>query len=120
MLGEKLRRHKAKVWLINTGWTGGAYGTGQRIKLSYTRAMVAAALKGQLDRLAYKDHAVFGFSIPESCPGVPSELLDPSNTWADKAAYDKQANELGKKFVHNFEKYAAQATPEILSASPRI
>ncbi|SHM06608.1 phosphoenolpyruvate carboxykinase (ATP) [Chitinophaga sp. CF418] len=120
MLGEKLRRHKAKVWLVNTGWTGGAYGTGQRIKLSYTRAMVAAALKGQLDKLAYKDHPVFGFSIPESCPGVPAELLDPINTWADKAAYDKQANALGHKFIHNFEKYADQATPEILSASPRI
>lgn len=120
MLGEKLRRHKAKVWLVNTGWTGGAYGTGQRIKLSYTRAMVAAALRGQLDKLAYKDHPVFGFSIPESCPGVPSELLDPCNTWADKAAYDKQAIALGHKFVHNFEKYADQATPEILSASPRI
>ncbi|UPK69262.1 phosphoenolpyruvate carboxykinase (ATP) [Chitinophaga filiformis] len=120
MLGEKLRRHKAKVWLVNTGWIGGAYGTGQRIKLSYTRAMVAAALKGQLDRLAYKDHPVFGFSIPESCPGVPADLLDPSNTWADKAAYDKQANALGHKFVQNFEKYADQATPEILSASPRI
>jgi phosphoenolpyruvate carboxykinase (ATP) len=120
MLGEKLRGHKAKVWLVNTGWTGGAYGTGQRIKLSYTRAMVAAALKGQLDKLAYKHHPVFGFSIPESCPGVPAELLDPSNTWADKAAYEKQANELGQKFVRNFEKYADQATPEILSASPRI
>lgn len=120
MLGEKLRRHKAKVWLVNTGWTGGAYGTGERIKLSFTRAMVTAALKGQLDKLAYKDHPVFGFSIPECCPGVPTALLDPANTWADKDAYNRQANELALKFIQNFKKYAAQATPEILSASPRI
>ncbi len=120
LLGEKLRQHKATVWLINTGWTGGSYGTGQRIRLSYTRAMVSAALNGQLDKLAYKDHPVFGVSIPESCPGVPSDILDPRNTWADKSAYDQRANELGVKFVRNFEKYASQATPEILSASPRI
>ncbi|QHS60660.1 phosphoenolpyruvate carboxykinase (ATP) [Chitinophaga agri] len=120
LLGEKLRQHKATVWLINTGWTGGAYGMGQRIKLSYTRAMVTAALNGQLDKLAYKDHPVFGCSIPESCPGVPSDILDPRNTWEDKELYDQRANELGVKFVRNFEKYAAQATPEILSASPRI
>ncbi|MBW8685434.1 phosphoenolpyruvate carboxykinase (ATP) [Chitinophaga rhizophila] len=120
LLGEKLHQHKATVWLINTGWTGGSYGTGQRIRLSYTRAMVTAALSGQLDKLAYKDHPVFGFSIPESCPGIPADLLDPRNTWQDKAAYDERANELGHKFVRNFEKYAAQATEEIMSASPRI
>jgi phosphoenolpyruvate carboxykinase (ATP) len=120
MLGERLRQQQVNVWMINTGWSGGAYGTGQRIKLSYTRAMVAAALSGQLDKLAYKEHPVFGFHIPEACPGVPSEILDPRNTWADHEAYDKQATELGKRFNANFEKYAAQADPEILSASPNI
>lgn len=120
MLGEKLRHHAVKVWLINTGWTGGAYGTGERIKLSYTRAMVAAALNGQLEKMAYKDHPIFGYSLPEACPGVPTVILDPRNTWADKAAYDQQAMHLATQFVHNFEKYAAQASPEILSAAPRI
>lgn len=120
MLGEKLRQHKVQVWMINTGWSGGAYGTGQRIKLAYTRAMVAAVLNGQLDKLAYKDHPVFGCSIPEACPGVPAGILDPRNTWEDRDAYDHQATELGKRFIANFEKYAAQADSEILSASPRI
>ena len=120
MLGEKLRKHAVNVWLVNTGWTGGAYGTGSRIKLSYTRAMITAALNGELDKAAYKNHEVFGVAIPEACPGVPDELLDPRNTWEDQAAYDAQAKDLAGQFVKNFEKYAAQANEEILEAAPVV
>ena len=119
MLGERLRKHEVSVWLINTGWTGGAYGTGSRIKLNLTRAMISAALKGELEKVAYKNHEVFGVSIPESCPGVPAEILDPRNTWDDGAAYDKQAKDLAGQFIKNFEKYAAQADKEILAAAPK-
>jgi len=119
MLGEKMRRHQVNVWLVNTGWTGGAYGTGQRIKLGYTRAMVAAALDGELDRLAYMEHNIFGFAVPELCPGVPADILDPRNTWEDKTAYDRQARLLAGQFVQNFSKYAAQTPAEILAAAPK-
>ena len=120
ILGEKMRRNKVNVWLINTGWTGGPYGTGQRIKLSYTRAMVAAALNGELDKLAYMEHSVFGFAVPEICPGVPTDMLDPRNTWEDKAAYDLKAKELANQFVQNFSKYATQTPAEILAAAPKV
>lgn len=120
MLGEKMRKHNVNVWLINTGWTGGPYGTGNRIKLSFTRAMISAALKGQLDKVAYKTHPVFGVAIPEAVSGVPSEILDPRNTWADGAAYDAQAADLAAQFVKNFEKYAGKAGPEILEAAPKV
>jgi phosphoenolpyruvate carboxykinase (ATP) len=120
MLGEKLRKHEVNVWLVNTGWTGGAYGTGSRIKLSYTRAMISAALNGELAKAAYKNHEVFGVAIPEACPGVPDEILDPRNTWKDPAAYDAQAKDLAGQFVKNFEKYAAQADEEILQAAPIV
>lgn len=120
MLGERMRKQKVSVWLVNTGWTGGAYGQGTRMKLAYTRAMVSAALAGQLDDIAYKEDPRFGFFMPEACPGVPEELLDPRNTWTDKAAYDRQARALAQLFNENFEKYAALTPPEILAAAPRI
>lgn len=119
MLGEKLREHRVNVWMINTGWTGGAYGTGQRIKLAFTRAMITAALTGELDKAAFREHEIFGVAIPDQCPGVPAELLDPRNTWADKKAYDEQAVELATKFIRNFEKYADKAEKEILDAAPK-
>ncbi|RAI98419.1 phosphoenolpyruvate carboxykinase (ATP) [Chitinophaga skermanii] len=119
MLGEKMREHKVNVWLINTGWTGGAYGEGHRIKLNFTRAMISAALTGQLDNVPYNEHAVFGIAYPASCPNVPEEILDPRNTWSDKAAYDAKAKDLAGQFVRNFEKYAAQADAEILAAAPK-
>ncbi len=120
VLGKKLRRSRAKVWLINTGWSGGAYGTGSRIKLPFTRAMITAALNGELDQVSFDNHEVFDLSIPSSCPGVPSEMLNPRNTWADKSAYDKMANHLAKEFVNNFSKYADQAKAEILAAAPKV
>ncbi|MDB5236758.1 MAG: phosphoenolpyruvate carboxykinase, partial [Hymenobacter sp.] len=108
------------VWLINTGWTGGSYGTGSRMKLPYTRAMITAALNGQLDEVKFNKHPVFGMMVPGAVPGVPSEILDPRNTWADKAAYDKTAASLAEKFVQNFKKYADYANEEILAGAPKV
>lgn len=120
MLGEKLRKHQVKVWLINTGWTGGPYGTGNRMKLSYTRAMITAVLEGQLENSTFEKHEVFGFEIPVQCPNVPVSLLNPKNTWADKTAYDKAAVALAKQFIKNFGQYADGVSPEILDAAPRV
>lgn len=108
------------VWLINTGWVGGAYGTGSRIKLSYTRAMIRAALSGELQDVNYIEHPIFGLMMPENCPNVPTELLDPKNTWADKEAYDLQAITLAKKFEENFKTFEDQASPEILKGTPNL
>jgi len=119
LLGKKLDDDKnVNVWLINTGWSGGAYGTGSRMKLSYTRAMINAAMRGELNNAEYVPHPVFGVLMPTAVPNVPSEILIPRNTWADKEAYDKKANELAGLFIKNFEKYAAQANEEIRSAAP--
>jgi phosphoenolpyruvate carboxykinase (ATP) len=120
MLGEKLKANpNINVWLINTGWTGGAYGTGSRMKLAYTRAMITAALNGELNNVTYETHPVFGYAMPTSCPNAPAELLNPRNTWADKSAYDAQANKLANMFVKNFEQYAAGVSKEILDAAPK-
>lgn len=121
LLGKKLEEHKdVNVWLINTGWSGGAYGTGSRMKLSYTRSMITAAMNGELNNVEYKAHPTFGVLIPQSVPNVPSEILNPRDTWADKEAYDKKANELAQLFVKNFDKYASQANDEILAAAPKV
>lgn len=120
MLGEKMKEHKVKVWLINTGWTGGAFGTGSRMKLSYTRAMITAALEGKLDDTAFTIDPVFGVAVPVSCPGVPQNILIPKQTWASAEAYDAQARNLAQQFVKNFEKYAAGVSKEILMAGPKI
>lgn len=121
LLGKKLNKHSnINVWLVNTGWTGGAYGTGHRIKLSYTRALITAALNGELEKVKFEKLPVFNLNIPSSCPGVPDEILNPRNTWKDKDAYDAKANELAKAFVKNFEQYASGASGEILSAAPKI
>lgn len=120
LLGKKLRKSKATVWLVNTGWTGGPYGVGSRMKLSYTRAMITAALNGDLNKVAYETHRVFGVEIPESCPGAPTELLNPRNTWKSTAEYDAKAKVLAMEFAKNFEKYADQARPEILNAGPKV
>ena len=120
MLGKKLKDHpKINVWLVNTGWTGGPYGIGSRMKLSLTRAMITAALKGELNIVEFDTHPVFGYLMPKSCPNVPSELLNPRNTWSDKAAYDAQANKLANMFVKNFEQYANGVSKEILDAAPK-
>ncbi len=121
LLGKKLDEHpEVNVWLINTGWSGGPYGVGSRTKLSYTRAMITAAMNGELNNVAYENHAIFGVAFPTSCPGVPSEILNPRETWADKEAYDKKAAELAQLFINNFEKYADKANAEILAAAPKV
>ena len=122
MLGKKLEKHKVNVWLINTGWTGGAHGSGSgsRIKLSYTRAMITAALEGKLDKTEYAFDPVFGFAVPQDCPGVPHEILNPRNTWTDKQAYDERAAFLAGLFRKNFQKYAAGVSKEIAAAGPKI
>ncbi len=119
MLGEKMKEHNVNIWLINTGWSGGEYGVGSRIKLPYTRAMITAALSSELDNVEYKKHEVFGLMMPTSCPNVPSEILDPKNTWEDKGGYDQKANHLAESFVKNFEAFADNANEEILAAAPR-
>jgi phosphoenolpyruvate carboxykinase (ATP) len=119
LLGKKLDADKSiNVWLVNTGWSGGPYGIGSRMKLKYTRAMITAAMTGALNNVNYVAHPVFGVLMPETCPDVPSEILMPRNTWEDKNAYDKKANELAALFVNNFAKYADQANEEIRSAAP--
>ena len=120
MLGKKMQEHKVNVWLINTGWSGGAYGTGSRMKLSYTRAMITAALDGSLNKVEYQQMPIFGYQVPTSCPNVPVEILNPRNTWSDKAAYDAQAVKLANLFNNNFEKFKAQANDEILGGAPKV
>jgi phosphoenolpyruvate carboxykinase (ATP) len=105
MLGEKIAKHDVKVWLVNTGWTGGPYGTGNRMKLSYTRAMVRAALSGALGSVSYRKDPVFGMEVPTSVPDVPSDVLDPRGTWSDGAAYDAQARKLAGMFRDNFKQF---------------
>lgn len=119
MLGKKIKESGANVWLINTGMTGGAYGVGTRMSLKYTRALITEALNGNLEKVAYDTLPVFNFQIPTNCPNVPSEILNPRNTWADKDAYDAKARELAVKFNDNFKKYAEQASAEILAAAPK-
>ncbi|MDB5199187.1 MAG: pckA [Chitinophagaceae bacterium] len=120
LLGKKIREQQVNVWMINTGWTGGTYGIGIRIKLSYTRAMVTAALEGKLDNTEYESHPVFGFMMPKECPGVPSDILNSRNTWADKNEYDMKAKDLARHFIKNFEKYATGASKETSDAAPEI
>lgn len=120
MLGQKMSESGAKVWLINTGWSGGSYGVGSRIKLKYTRAMITAALNGELDDVEYKKHDVFGLEMPTTCPNVPDEMLAPRGTWADTTAYDNTANILAEKFVNNFKQFEAQASEAILAAAPKV
>lgn len=120
MLGRKLKESGANVWLINTGMTGGVYGVGSRMSLKVTRGLITAALNGQLNGVEYETLPIFNFQIPTTCPGVPSDVLNPRNTWADKAAYDAKAAELAVKFNENFKKYASQANEEILAAAPKV
>lgn len=120
LLGEKLEKHNTKVFLINTGWSGGPYGVGKRIKLSYTRAMVAAAIEGRLDNIKYDVDPVFNMLIPTECPDVPACLLNPRNTWNNKHAYDVSAKELAKLFANNFTKFGTGVPDAIKMAGPMV
>ncbi len=119
MLGERIAKHGARVWLVNTGWTGGAYGTGKRMHLGYTRAMVTAALSGQLDAGRFAADPVFGVAVPAAVPGVPAEVLTPRSTWPDKTAYDAQARKLAEMFAKNFQAFAAQVPAAVAAAGPK-
>ena len=117
LLGEKIEKHNSNVFLVNTGWTGGAYGVGRRMNLEYTRAMIKAALDGDLDSVEYEQDPIFGLKIPKTCPDVPSEILNPRNTWKDKAAYDKTAKKLSESFAENIVKFSDIAD-EVAAAGP--
>ncbi|WP_268224072.1 phosphoenolpyruvate carboxykinase (ATP) [Sinomicrobium oceani] len=120
LLGDKIEKHQTRVWLVNTGWTGGPYGIGSRIKLKYTRAMIDAALSGALDDVNYRPHSVFNSLIPESCPGVPDKVLSPRQTWNDDKAFYETANKLVHKFHHNFKTFEAIAGKEICEGGPLL
>ena len=120
LLGKKIAKRDVKVWLVNTGWSGGPYGTGERMKLAYTRAMVSAALDGSLENVPTVADPVFGIGVPESCPGVPAEVLQQRSTWADGAAYDAQAQKLAAMFVKNFERFETEVSEEVRVAGPRV
>lgn len=118
MLSKKMKDSGVNVWLVNTGWTGGPYGTGSRMKLKYTRAMIDAALEGNLEKVSFTKHPVFGLQMPTECANVPSEVLNPRETWSDKEAYDAKANKLANSFKSNFAKFEENANEEILSGGP--
>jgi len=119
MLGELLKQHNAQVWLVNTGWSGGAYGTGSRMKLSYTRAMIRAALAGSMKDVNTREHPVFGLHMPTAIEGVPSDVLDPRTTWKDGAAYDAQAAKLAGMFRDNITKFGEVVPADIIAAGPK-
>ena len=117
-LSNITKQHGSQVWLVNTGWTGGAYGTGSRMRLAHTRAMVRAAVAGKLDAVATKTDPVFGLAVPAEIPGVPAEVLDARGTWKDAAAYDAQAAKLAGMFAQNIEKFGDKVSPAIRAAGP--
>jgi len=120
LLAEKIKKHSAEVWLVNTGWTGGSYGVGHRFSLRHTRAIIDAIHAGGLTGVELEKDDVFGLAIPKAVPGVPTEVLNPRNAWKNKDAYDRTALKLAGMFVKNFEKFADQASKEILGAAPRV
>lgn len=120
MLKEKMLKHGTNVWLVNTGWSGGGFGVGNRIKLRFTRAMISAALNGQLEDVRTQNDNIFGLNVPVECPSVPSGLLNPRDVWENPADYDYKATYLAKAFINNFKKFENEASEEILSAAPKI
>ena len=121
LLGEKLAAHGSTVWLVNTGWTGGPFGEGERMPIAATRALLHAALSGGLASVEYRQDPTFGFEVPVAARGVDSKLLDPRSTWRDPEAYDRKAKELAAMFRENFEqKFAADAEPAVAGAGPRV
>ena len=120
LLGEKMAQHNAACWLINTGWSGGPYGVGNRMKIAYTRAMIRAILNGELATVETIPDPTFGVNVPVACPGVPAQVLQPRNTWADKDAYDRQAADLARRFNENFKKYEAGVSEAVRAVAPKI
>lgn len=119
LLGKKIRQHKADCWLLNTGWTGGPYGIGSRMKISYTRAMLDAILSGELSKVETREDPYFGLHVPVACPNVPQEVLDPRNTWKNKEDYDKAAHRLANMFHENFKQFEKDVESEIINAGPK-
>jgi phosphoenolpyruvate carboxykinase (ATP) len=120
LLGERINEYKANVYLVNTGWSGGVYGVGKRMKLAYTRAIITAIFAGTLGQAGWEKLPIFDVEIPKSCPDVPAEILNPKNTWQDKAAYDEYLHKLALRFNENTKRFAQDVTPEILAAGPKI
>jgi phosphoenolpyruvate carboxykinase (ATP) len=119
LLGKQMARHNAACWLVNTGWSGGPYGVGKRMKISYTRAMIRAILNGSLAQTETTPDPIFGVNVPVSCPDVPKEVLQPRNTWEDKDAYDRQAKDLARRFNENFKKYEAGTSEAVRAVAPK-
>jgi phosphoenolpyruvate carboxykinase (ATP) len=120
LLGKKIEEHQVNCWLVNTGWTGGAYGEGSRMKIKYTRSMVNAALNGDLNDVEYQEDPIFGVQVPLQCPDVPEDVLIPKNTWKDKDAYDIQARKLAEMFVNNFKQFEEKVLDKVKEAAPRV
>jgi phosphoenolpyruvate carboxykinase (ATP) len=118
LLGKKMNEHRADCWLVNTGWSGGPYGVGSRMKIQYTRAMIRAILNGSLADVETRPDPIFGVNVPVSCPEVPAEVLSPRNTWPDKEAYDRQARDLAGRFNENFKKYSDGVSEAVRSVAP--
>ncbi len=120
LLGQMIDKHNVNCWLVNTGWTGGPFGEGQRIKIAYTRAMINAALNGDLNQVEYSQDPLFGLQVPSSCPEIPADVLQPRNTWRDPAAYDRQARKLAGMFVTNFSQFADNVSEGIGNSGPKL
>ncbi|HXF86096.1 MAG TPA: phosphoenolpyruvate carboxykinase (ATP) [Anaerolineales bacterium] len=120
LLKRKIERHGVRCWLVNTGWVGGPYGVGSRISIRHTRALLSAALNGELNSVSYRRDPVFGFEVPRHCPGVPEEVLDPSSSWSDKAEYERRYRDLAMRFKQNFAKFEDQTPREVIEAGPMV
>ncbi len=118
LLGEKIAQHQVSVWLVNTGWSGGPYGVGNRVSIAHTRAMVRTALDGTLDAVPMTTDPIFGLAVPARVPGVPDEVLQPRRTWSDPDSYDRQARELAQRFINNFKQFENDVAPEVVAAGP--
>ena len=119
LLAEKMSQHNAKCWLLNTGWVSGGYGKSKRIRIKWTRALLNAALDGSLNDVKFVVDSRFGFEIPQSCEGVPEEILNPRDTWGDGAEYDAAANRLAEMFGENFSQFAEGVSPDVFAAAPK-
>ena len=119
MLTQKMDKHGAQCWLVNTGWTGGKFGIGKRMSIHHTRALLNAALDGNLDKGKFRKDKLFGFDVPTSCPGVPEEVLDPANTWGSKDDYWKTYDGLAARYIENFKLFASGCPEEVIAAGPK-
>ena len=120
LLKQKIERHDVNCWLVNTGWVGGPFGVGERISIKHTRALLNAALTGQLASVEYNQDPIFGFEVPRTCPGVPDQVLKPWSSWPSREEYDKKYKQLAQKFIENFRKFEDGTPQEVIDAGPRV